>query len=72
MVKWLKSKDAYCFCCQTQKPKKRSRVVFEEIDSQWYVDLMDVGSLAKKNDGVKLLFVAINFSQIPFNTLSDL
>ena len=32
----------------------------EGIDSQWDIDLMDVGSLAKKNDGIKFLLVAID------------
>ena len=39
----------------------------EGIDSQWDIDLMDVGSLAKKNDRVKFLLVAINvFSKYLF------
>ena len=57
---WLKNKDAYSLHRQSRKPKRRSRVVVEGIDSQWDVDLMDVGSLAKKNDGIKFLLVAID------------
>ena len=67
VVDWLKSKDAYSLHRQTRKPKRRSRVVVEGIDSQWDIDLMDVASLAKKNDGVKFLLVAINvFSKYLF------
>ena len=60
MVEWLKSKDAYNLHHQMRNPKRCSRVVVKGIDSQWDVDLMDVGSLAKKNDGVKFLLVVID------------
>ena len=64
---WLKNKDAYSLHRQSRKPKRHSRVVVEGIDSQWDVDLMDVGSLAKKNDGIKFLLVAIDvFSKYLF------
>ena len=43
-----------------RKPKKCSRVLIEGIDGQWDIDLMDVGSLSKNNDGVKFLLVAID------------
>ena len=67
MVNWLKSKDAYSLHHQTCKPKKHSRVVVKGIESQCDVDLMDVGSLAKKNDGVKFLLVVIDvFSKYLF------
>ena len=64
---WLKNKDAYSLHRQSRKPKRRSRVVVEGIDSQWDIDLMDVGSLTKKNDGIKFLLVAIDiFSKYLF------
>ena len=52
---WLKNKDAYSLHRQSRKPKRRSRVVVEEVDSQWDIDLMDVGSLAKKNDAERVI-----------------
>ena len=42
-------------------------MVVEGIDSQWDIDLMDVGSLAKKNDGIKFLLIVIDvFSKYLF------
>ena len=67
VVNWLKDREAYSLHEQARKPKKRSRVVIEGIDGQWDIDLMDVGSLSKKNDGVKFLLVAIDvFSKYLF------
>ena len=64
---WLQDQESYDLHQQARKPKKRSRVVVEGIDSQWDLDLMDVGSLSKKNDGVKFLLIAIDvFSKYLF------
>ena len=64
---WLRDRESYDLHQRASKPKKRSRVVVEGIDSQWDIDLMDVGSLAKKNDGVKFLLIVIDvFSKYLF------
>ena len=60
IVNWLKDREAYCLHEQARKPKKHGRVVIKGIDCQWDIDLMDVGSLPKKNDGVKFLLVAVD------------
>ena len=67
MVDWLKDNETYSLHQQAHKPKKRSRVVVEGIDTQWDIDLMDMGPLAKQNDGVKFLLIAIDvFSRYLF------
>ena len=67
VVNWLKDQEVYSLHQGANKPKKRSRIVVEGIDSQWDIDLMDVGSLAKKNEGVKFLLTAIDlFSKYLF------
>ena len=44
----------------TRRKYARSRVIVAGIDSQWDMDLMDMVDLAKQNDGVKYVLVAID------------
>ena len=67
VIDWLKDNESYSLHQRAHKPKKRSKVVVEGIDSQWDIDLMDVGPLAKQNDGVTFVLIAIDvFSRYLF------
>ena len=67
VANWLKDNEAYSLHQKALKPKKLSKVVVEGTDSQWDIDLMEIGSLAKKNDGFKFILIAIDvFSKYLF------
>ena len=52
---------------QARRKFPKSRVIVAGIDSQWDVDLMDMVSLAKQNDGYKYVLVAIDvFSRMAY------
>ena len=57
---WLQDQEAYSMTRQARRKFPRSRVVVEGIDSQWDIDLMDMVSLAKDNDGYKYVLVTID------------
>ena len=58
--KWLQEQDAYSLTRGARRKYTRSRVIVADIDSQWDMDLMDMVDLAKQNDGVKYVLVAID------------
>ena len=58
--KWLQDQEAYSLTRGARRKYIRSRVIVAGIDSQWDVDLMDMVDIAKLNDGVKYVLVAID------------
>ena len=58
--KWLQEQEAYSLTWGARRKYTRSRVIVAGIDSQWDMDLMDMVDLAKQNDGVKYVLVAID------------
>jgi len=58
--KWLQSQDDYSLQKPVRRRFKRAQVVVAGPDEQLDIDLMDMQSLAKENDNVKFLLVAID------------
>ena len=58
--KWLQDQDAYSLTRGARRHFKRSRVIVNGVDSMWDIDLMDMMSLAKDNDGFKYILVVID------------
>jgi len=58
--KWLQSQDNYSLQKPTSKSFKKARVVVNKIDEQYDMDLADVSSLSKNNNGVKFLLIVID------------
>ena len=58
--KWLQEQEAYSLTRGARRKYTRSRVIVAGIDSQWDMDLIDMVDLAKQNDGVKYVLVAID------------
>ena len=58
--KWLQEQEAYLLTWGARRKYTRSCVIVAGIDSQWDMDLMDMVDLAKQNDGVKYVLVAID------------
>ena len=58
--KWLASQDTYTLHRSMRKKIKINKVIVEGIDNQWDMDLMDMSSLAKDNDGVVFVLLAID------------
>lgn len=58
--KWLQDVDAYSLQRPVRYKFKTRRVISQGIDFLWDVDLADVSNLAKHNDGVRYLLVAID------------
>lgn len=56
----MQNQDAYTLTKGARRKFQRSRVVVEGIDSMWDVDLLDMTSLSKENNGIKYLLVAID------------
>ena len=64
---WLQDQEAYSMTRQARRKFSKSRVIVAGIDSQWDMDLMDMVSLAKHNDGYKYVLVAIDvFSRMAY------
>ena len=57
---WLQDQEAFSLTRKARRTFPRSRVVVQGIDSQWDMDLMDMTSLSKDNDGIKYVLVAID------------
>ena len=57
---WLKKQDAYTLHRPVQHRFPRIRVVTQGKDDLWDADLADVSNVAKYNDGVRFLLVAID------------
>ena len=58
--KWLQEQEAYSLTRGARRKYTRSHVIVAGIDSQWDMDLMDMVDLAKQNEGVKYVLVAID------------
>lgn len=58
--KWLQNQDDYSLQKPVRRRFKRAQVVVAGPDEQLDIDLMDMQSLAKTNDNVRFLLVAID------------
>ena len=57
---WLMKQDSYTLHKPVQRKFKRNRVLVGGIDEQWQMDLADMQSLMKYNDGYRYLLVCID------------
>ena len=57
---FLQQKDAHTKYRQTQRKFPRLKVIAYEINEIWSIDVAYVDKLAKYNNGVKYLLVAVN------------
>ncbi len=60
VVEFLKEQESYTLHRQARKRFPRNRIVVEEIDEQWEVDLADLPSLMKYNGDYRYLFCCID------------
>jgi hypothetical protein len=58
--KWLQKQEPYTIHRQLRRKFPRNRVIVAGIDDQWDVDLMDLSSLAKFNDGIHYILLVID------------
>lgn len=58
--KWLQDQEPYSLTRGARRQLRRSRVIVEGLDSMWEMDLMDMASLFKDNDGYKYVLVVID------------
>ena len=58
--KWLAAQDTYTLHRSARKKIKRNKVIVDGIDDQWDMDLMDMTQLAKENDGVQYVLLAVD------------
>jgi Integrase core domain/Chromo (CHRromatin Organisation MOdifier) domain len=59
-IKWLEMQPAYSLHKPVRKKFTRNKVLVSHIDEQWAVDLVDLQTLAKYNDGYKYLLNCID------------
>ena len=57
---WLMKQDAYTMHKPMRRHFKRNRVIVGGIDQQWQMDLADMQSMQKFNDGYRYLLVCID------------
>ena len=57
---WLMKQDAYTLHKPMRRHFKRNRVIVGGIDQQWQMDLADMQSMRKFNDGYRYLLVCID------------
>ena len=57
---WLMRQDAYTLHKPMRRHFKRNRVIVGGIDQQWQMDLADMQSMQKFNDGYRYLLVCID------------
>ena len=57
---WLMKQDAYTLHEPIRRHFKRNRVIVGGIDQQWQMDLADMQSMQKFNDGYRYLLVCID------------
>ena len=58
--KWLMEQDAYTLHKPARRHFKRNRVIVGGIDQQWQMDLADMQSMQKFNEGYRYLLVCID------------
>ena len=57
---WLIKQDAYTLHKPVRRNFKRNRVLVDGIDEQWQLDLADMQSMKKFNDGYRYLLVCVD------------
>ena len=57
---WLMRQDTYTLHKPIRRNFKRNRVIVGGIDQQWQMDLADMKSMQKFNDGYRYLLVCID------------
>ena len=57
---WLMKQDTYTLHKPVRRNFKRNRVIVGDIDQQWQMDLADMQSMQKLNDGYRYLLVCID------------
>ena len=57
---WLKKQDTYTLHRPVKRKFKRNKVFVPRIDHQWDADLMDMQQIAKYNNGVHYVLLAID------------
>ena len=57
---WLIKQDAYTLHKLVWRNFKRNRVLVDGIDEQWQLDLVDMWSMEKFNDGYRFLLVCVD------------
>ena len=60
LKEWLMKQDAYTLHKPMRRHFKRNRVIVGGIDQQWQMDLADMQSMQKFNDGYRYLLVCID------------
>ena len=60
LKKWLMKQDTYTLHKPARRHYKRNRVIVGGIDELWQMDLADMQSHAKENDGYRYLLVCID------------
>ena len=60
MKEWLMKQDAYTLHKPMGRRFRRNRVIVGGIDEQWQMDLADMQSMQKFNDGYRYLLVCID------------
>ena len=56
---YLRSKDSYTLHKQTRRGKRR-RIVVDDIDEQWELDLSDLPALVEENDGYRYILCCVD------------
>ncbi len=60
LKQWLQDQDSYSLHKPVRYKFKRKRIVPTGRDSQWDMDLADVSNIAKYNNGIRYLLIAID------------
>jgi len=67
-VEWLEMQPAYTLHKPARHKYDRNKVIVSSIDEQWAIDLVDLQSLAKYNDGFKYILNCIDiFSKFAYS-----
>ena len=67
---WLRTQRSYTLHKPVRKHYSRNRVIVGGIDDQWQIDLCDMQSLSKYNNGYKYLLTCIDiFSEFAWAVL---
>ena len=60
LKKWLMKQDTYTLHKPARRHFKRNRVIIGGIDELWQMDLADMQTMAKDNDGYRYLLICID------------
>ena len=72
MKEWLMKQDAYTLHKPIRRRFKRNRVIVGGIDQQWQMDLANMQSMQKFNDGYRYLLVSKYAWVIPLKNKTGL